>query len=358
MLDFKSMTRRPEFAAFVGMVAVYLAFVWLGWPNFTNGLSTGSWLNFATELGIITMPVALLMIAGHLDLSVGSLLAAGAMTYAILANHFEVSDFLALPAGVLVGVFFGFLNGLIVTRTKLESFIVTLAMNFMLSGIVFGVTRFTTKTVLVSVDVDPDVKRSLGGKSIGGSVIPNLANAFIVWVVLALIVSWILYRSKFGNWIFALGGDETSARAAGVPVDRLTIWLFMGTGFGAGLLGVTQVAIYNSAQTSAGQQYVFFTIIAVVVGGVLLTGGYGSTVGAIFGVLTFSIVVNGIQFTDIDPDWNKLVLGVLLLLAVLSNNTFRKLAMSSGDKKDSSKSTGPAPAEPEVSAMVEEASHV
>ena len=99
----ETLTRRPEFAAFVGTVAVYIFFVWSGWPNFTNAIATGGWLNFATELGIITLPVALVMIAGHLDLSVGSLLASGAMTYAILANHFELTDYLALPAGVLVG---------------------------------------------------------------------------------------------------------------------------------------------------------------------------------------------------------------------------------------------------------------
>jgi simple sugar transport system permease protein len=149
---------------------------------------------------------------------------------------------------------------------------------------------------------------------------------------MALVVSWILYKTKYGNWIFALGGEEVSARAAGVPVERLTIWLFMGSGFGAALLGVIQVALYGSAQTSAGQSYVFYSIIAVVVGGVLLTGGYGSPVGVIFGTWTYAIVSQGIYSTGWDSDWASLILGLMLLIAVLANNTFRRFALTSGDK--------------------------
>jgi simple sugar transport system permease protein len=290
-------------------------------------LVTGGWLNVAAELGLIALPVALVMIAGHLDLSVGSILAAGAMTYAILTGHFGLPDIIGLPAGLAVGTFFGFLNGLIVTKTKLSSFIVTLAMNFGLRGLVFGVTRLTTSTVLVSVEVNETVRSTFGGR-----LYLTFENAIVLWVIMALVVSWLLYKTKYGNWIFALGGDQTSARAAGVPVERVTIGLFMGSGFGSALLGVTQVALFGSAQVSAGQSYVFFSIIAVVVGGVLLTGGYGSPIGVIFGTLTFAIVSQGIYSTGWDSDWSSLILGLLLLIAVFTNNTFRRLALSSGDK--------------------------
>lgn len=334
MLDLRNLTRRPEFAAFVGMLFVFVFFAYFGWPTFTSVLVTAGWLNVAAELGLIALPVALVMISGHLDLSVGSILAAGAMTYAICSGHFDLPDYIGLPAGLAVGTFFGFLNGLIVTKTKLSSFIVTLAMMFGLRGLVFGITRLTTSTVLVAIEVDPTVRDTFGGR-----IWRTYENAIIFWVVMAVVVSWILYRTKYGNWIFAIGGDETSARAAGVPVERTTIWLFMGSGFGAALLGVTQVALFGSAQVSAGQSYVFFSIIAVVVGGVLLTGGYGSPVGVIFGTMTFAIVSQGIYSTGWDSDWASLILGVLLLLAVLSNNTFRRMALSSGDKKSETKTT-------------------
>ncbi|MCB9452851.1 MAG: ABC transporter permease [Anaerolineaceae bacterium] len=351
MSNLKSLTRRPEFAAFIGTLFVFLFFSWFGRPTFTTPLVTAGWLNVAAELGLIALPVALVMVAGHLDLSVGSILAAGAMTYAIITGYFKLPDLIGLPAGLAVGTFFGYLNGLIVTKTKLSSFIVTLAMNFGLRGLVFGITRLTTSTVLVSVEVSETVRGTFGGRifpsmertlnQLTGSEkfflerlnfdirpFSTFENVIVIWAIMAIIVSWILYKTKYGNWIFALGGDETFARAAGVPVEKVTIGLFMGSGFGAALLGVSQVALFGSAQVSAGQSYVFFSIVAVVVGGVLLTGGYGSPVGVIFGTLTFAIVSQGIYSTGWDSDWSSLILGLLLLIAVFTNNTFRRLALS------------------------------
>jgi len=327
MSDLKNLTRRPEFAAFVGTLSVFIFFAYFGWPTFPSVLVTAGWLNVAAELGLIALPVALVMIAGHLDLSVGSVLAAGAMTYAILTGYLGWSDWIGLPAGLAMGTFIGYITGYIVVRTRLSSFIVSLAMNFGIRGLVFGITRLTTGTVLVAVKVDPMVRSIFGGR-----IWKTYEMAILFFVGMAIVVWWILNKTKYGNWIFAIGGDETSARAAGVPVEKTTIWLFMGTGFGSALLGVIQVATYGSAQTSAGQSYVFYSIIAVVVGGVLLTGGYGSPVGVVFGAMTYAIVSQGIYSTDLDSDWASLILGVLLLIAVLTNNTFRRLALSGGEK--------------------------
>ena len=338
MSNLKNMTRRPEFAAFVGTLFVFIFFAWAGWPVFTSVLVTAGWLNVAAELGLIALPVALVMIAGHLDLSVGSVLAAGAMTYAILTGHLGLPDWIGLPAGLAMGAFIGFITGNIVVRTGLPSFIVSLAMLFAVRGLVFGITRLTTSTVLVAVEVSPTVRSIFGGR-----IWKTYEMAILFFAGMALVVSWILYKKKYGNWIFALGGDEISARAAGVPVERLTIWLFMGSGFGAAILGVIQVALYGSAQVSAGQSYVFYSIIAVVVGGVLLTGGYGSPIGVIFGTMTFAIVSQGIYSTGWDSDWASLILGLLLLIAVLANNTFRKLALSSGEKPKEALVTDQAP---------------
>ena len=158
-------------------------------------------------------------------------------------------------------------------------------------------------------------------------------TAVVWWLIVAALVSWILYKTKYGNWIYAIGGDVISARATGIPVNKVRIALFMGSGFGAALVGVIQTAIYNGAQVAAGQSFVFNSIIAVVVGGVLLTGGYGSTIGVILGTITFGIVNQGIYYTGWDADWAALILGLLLLAAVLTNNTFRRLALSGGKKE-------------------------
>ncbi|MEQ6901839.1 ABC transporter permease [Nocardioides sp. YIM 152588] len=355
MTNLGNLVRRPEFAALVGTLFVFVFFAWFGRPNFTSTSGYATWLNVAAELGLVALPVALVMIAGHLDLSVGSIIAAGAMTFAILSGYYDLPSWLGVLAGLSVGVAVGFLNGYIVTRSKLPSFIVTLATLFALQGLVFGVTRLTTGTVLVSVQVDSGVKNIFGGL-IGD----QYETAILFFLGMAALISWILYKTKYGNWIFAIGGDDTSARAAGVPVDRTTIWLYMGSGFGAALLGVIQVSLYGSAQVSAGQSYVFNSIIAVVIGGVLLTGGYGSTIGVIFGTMTFAIVYQGIYYTGWDSDWSSLILGLLLLIAVLANNTFRKLALSGGRSKDKPTSVAEddARVEPEVATQAKEETNV
>ena len=125
-----------------------------------------------------------------------------------------------------------------------------------------------------------------------------------------------------------MGGDNVSARNAGIPTDRLTIVLFMSSGLSAAFVGMSQAILYNSAQVAAGQSFIFNSIIAVVIGGVLLTGGYGSVVGIVLGTLTFSIVNQGIYYTGFDANWASLIIGVLLLIAVLMNNTFRHMALS------------------------------
>lgn len=330
MTRLRSIARRPDFAAFVATAVVYVFFLWAGWPNFHNEINTANWMNFAAGLGVIALPVSLVMIAGHLDLSVGSSLAAGAMTYAVLAGHYEFNDWLGLVAGLAFGALIGLVNGLLVTRTKLPSFIVTLGMLFALQGLAFGLTRLITSNVQTAVQVDDTVKTIFAGKIFG----TNFRMWIVFLIAMTLLVAWVLYRSRFGNWIYAIGGDETSARAAGVPVDRTLICLFIFSGFSSALVGVLQVARFDSAQVSAGQSYVFWSIIAVVVGGVLLTGGYGSPLGVVFGTLTFSIVFSGINVTGWNSDWSNLILGVLLLLAVLANNTFRRVALSSSSSDD------------------------
>ncbi|MCM0620895.1 ABC transporter permease [Nocardioides bruguierae] len=329
------MARRPEFSALMGTIFVFLFFSWFGRPNFLGFAGTATWVNVAAELALISLPVALVMIAGHLDLSVGSVLAAGAMTFAILSGYYGLPSWIGVIAGLAVGALLGLVNGLLVTKVKLPSFIVTLATMFSIQGIVYGVTRLTTGTVLVSVQVDEGVKNIFGGL-----MFDQFETAVLFALAMVLVVSWIVYRTRFGNWVYAIGGDEVSARAAGVPVDRTTVMLYIGSGFGSALLGVIQVALYSSAQVSAGQSYVFNSIIAVVVGGVLLTGGFGSPIGVLFGTMTFAIVYQGIYYTGWDSDWSALILGMLLLIAVLSNNTFRKLAMSAAKPKDKKK---PAP---------------
>jgi simple sugar transport system permease protein len=133
-----------------------------------------------------------------------------------------------------------------------------------------------------------------------------------------------------------MGGDRVSARNAGIPTSRLTIMLFVLSSTSAAFVGMNQAILYNSAQVAGGMSFIFNSIISVVVGGVLLTGGFGSVIGIFFGTITFAIVNQGIYYTNFDRNWSSFIIGVLLLCAVLLNNTFRQSALSYVPKKKKS----------------------
>ena len=322
-LSFGSLLRRPETGSFLGLAAVFIFFTIFGGENFASATGAASWLNVAASLGIVAIPIGLLMIAGELDLSIGSLIPAGSLTIAIISGHYQASVVFGIVAALALGASVGFINGLIVVRTAVPSFIVTLGTMFAVAGLTLGLTVILTGTTSVALKAGPEAKWLLG-HFIGGA----FQVIIFWWLAAALVFGFVLHFTHYGNWIFAMGGDKVSARNAGIPTERMTILLFMASGVSATFVGLCQAILYNSAQVSAGQSYIFNAIISVVVGGVLLTGGYGSVFGIVLGTLTFSIVNQGIYFTSFDANWASLIIGVLLLLAVLMNNTFRKLAMS------------------------------
>jgi simple sugar transport system permease protein len=315
--------RRPEMGSFIGLIAVFIFFSIFGGANFLTAGGAASWLNVAAELGIIALPVGLLMIAGHLDLSVGSVLPASSMTIAIVSGFYHAPIIIGVLAALGLGLAIGFINGLLVVRTKLPSFVVTLATLFAVAGLTLGLSVILTGSTSVALKSGPMVKYLLGAY-VGG----KFQVTIFWWIAAILVVGFILNYARYGNWIFAMGGDSVSARNAGIPTNRLTIALFMSSSLSAAFVGLSQAILYNSAQVSAGQSFIFNSIIAVVIGGVLLTGGYGSAVGIVLGTLTFAIVNQGIYYTGFDANWASLIIGVLLLAAVLMNNTFRNMALS------------------------------
>lgn len=323
-----SLLRRPETGSFLGLAAVFIFFAIFGGSNFASFTGAASWLNVAASLGIVAMPIGLLMIAGELDISIGSLIPAGSMTVAIISGHYGAPIFVGVIAALALGAVVGLINGLLVVRTAVPSFIVTLGTLFAVAGLTLGLSVILTGTTSVALKAGPTAKWLLG-HFIGGA----FQVTIFWWIGAALLFGFILHFTRYGNWILAMGGDKVSARNAGIPTERMTVFLFMVSGVCATFVGLSQAILYNSAQVSAGQSYIFNAIISVVVGGVLLTGGYGSVVGIVLGTLTFAIVNQGIYFTSFDANWASLIIGVLLLVAVLMNNTFRNLALTYAPKK-------------------------
>ena len=325
--------RRPEAGAFLGLVAVLIFFAFFGGVTFLKPAGMSSWLNVAANLGVIAIPVGLLMIAGELDISVGAMVPFGAMTVAVISGHYGLSIWLGIAVAMSFGILVGLINGYMVIKTAVPSLIVTLGSLFAVQGIVLGLTVLITKSTSVALTTEGPAKAIFGDFVFGG----QLQAMVIWWLVVTAVYIFFVHFSRFGNWIFAMGGDKVSARNAGIPTERLTITLFVLSSTSAAFVGMCQAILYNSAQVAGGQSFIFNAIISVVVGGVLLTGGFGSVVGIFFGTITFAIVNQGIYYTDFDRNWSSLIIGVLLLLAVLMNNTFRKMALSYSSKKKGAK---------------------
>jgi simple sugar transport system permease protein len=321
---------RPEVGALFGAIIVWAIFAILAFDRgFVSWRGAATYLEVAAQLGILAVAVALLMIAGEFDLSVGSIIGACSVIAALIPTEFGVNFWWGIIAALVFALAIGFINGLVVVRTQLPSFIVTLASLFIIRGVTVGMTRIVTgRTQVGGLQKLPGFDTAA---LLFASDFPLFDAKFPIsilwWFVVAAISTWVLLRTQFGNWIFAVGGNAVAARMVGVPVTRVKILLFMNTAFAAWLVAMLEVTNARSADVLRGEQREFYAIIAAVIGGVLLTGGYGTVIGAVLGALIYGMVRQGVVFAGIDADWVAAVLGAGLLAAVLVNRYIRQQAL-------------------------------
>jgi len=317
---------RPELGAVAGAIVVWVFFaIVAGDRGFLSLKGAATYLEVSAELGILAVAVALLMIGGEFDLSIGSIVGVVGMTITVLAVHYGWPLWGAILVALVLAWAIGYFNGWMVVRTKLPSFIITLGTLFIFRGATIGITRLITgRTQLGGLDdtVGYGLAKAIFASDavVGGA---KFAITIFWWIALVIVGSWLLRQTRFGNWIFGVGGAQVAARQVGVPVRKVKILLFMGTATAAWLLATIQAVTFTGADTLRGTQSEFEAIIAAVIGGNLLTGGYGSVIGAAFGALIFGIVKQGIVFAGVDADWFMVFMGVMLLVAVLINNFIR-----------------------------------
>jgi simple sugar transport system permease protein len=327
---FANLFRRPEAGAILGMVFVAIFFAAFGGVNFLSLGGIASWLNVAASLGIIAIPIGFLMIAGELDISIGAMVPAASMTIGVTSGYFELPIVVGMALTMFMSLLVGLLNGYLVIRTNVPSLIVTMGTLFGTLGLTLFGSLLLTGNTAVALQAPAWAKAALGDFVFGDV----FQVTVLWWLVFAGLCYYLLHLSPWGNWIFALGGDKVSARNAGIPTDKLTVGLFVLSSMSAGFVGMCQTMLYNSAQVSSGMSFIFNSIISAVIGGVLLTGGFGSVIGIFFGTITFAIVNQGIYYTDFDRNLSSLIIGVMLLAAVMLNNTFRRAALSYRPKKE------------------------
>ena len=321
--------RRPEVGAALAAIAIFLIFalnptsspLWVSQAGFVG------WLTQAWQFGIMAVPVAMLMIGGEFDLSAGVMTGSCAILIALLANGFGWNIWLCMAVSLVFAVLVGLFNGILVVRSKLPSFIVTLATFFVLRGVSVGLVEAlnANSTVVTVLNPPPgtDSARAIFGGTVGSD--PAFPVALFWWLGVTILGTIILSRTTFGNWVFAAGGEPNAARNVGVPVGSTKILLFVGTALGAWLVGTIQFTAGLSAVSEQGVGYELYYIVAAVVGGCLLTGGYGSVIGASIGAAIIGMALQGVIYARWPSQWGFAFLGLLLLFGVIVNAaTFRQ----------------------------------
>ena len=343
----EALIRRPELGAIAGLVLITGFFIATASPTMFTLAGITNFMAPAAQLGIVAIGAALLMIGGEYDLSLGSMIAFAGLIFGASLVTWHMPLPVAILIAFVTAIAIGVINAQIVIRTGLPSFIVTLAFLFVLRGLTLVGLKLASGGATQLRGVKEAVEGNwltpiFSGNAFGGvyawlasqDIIDKFPSGAakvagvpveILWsIALALTSTWVLLRTQFGNWIFAVGGDANAARNSGVPVNRVNTILFIATAACATLVAIITVLDAGSTDARRGFQKEFEAIIAAVIGGCLLTGGYGSAIGAFFGSIIFGMVLIGLTYTTVDQDWYLVFLGGMLLIAVVFNNLIRK----------------------------------
>jgi simple sugar transport system permease protein len=317
---------RPELTALVSTIAVFAFFaIVAGNAGFLTQVGTKNYLQVAAMIGIIGTPVTLLLVAGEFDLSVGTMIGAAGIVVAYPIAIFGWPLWAAAGLGFAFAAMIGAVNGLIVVRLTIPSFLVTLGMMFILRGLGLAVTLIvagTTQIYGLKARLTTDLLYPLFVGNVYG-----LPVAFFWWVALALLGAHILSNTRFGNWILAAGGDADAAAKMGVPVHRVKVVLYMLTSMSAVIVAMLNMFYVDMAEVGQGLGKEFEGITAAVVGGTAITGGIGSPIGTAIGALMFGMISQGFFYTDINDSWFYAIVGGMLLFAVVINTLTRRAAL-------------------------------
>ncbi len=314
----QNILRLKEASAILGLVLVMVAFAMLSDRFLTAGIMI-SVFTVTSELGIMALGVCFLMISGEFDLSVGSVFAIAPMLGASLAAAgFPLS--VGFLVGMALAAVIGFLNGQLVLRTGVPSFIVTLGAMMFLRGVVLAVSGGFPVSYL---EPSPMMQYFGGRTAIG------LRWSGVWFIVLVVLLQIILVRTKYGNHVSAVGGNPGTAKAVGVNVARVKLTNFMLCSMTAALAGFMRFGRFRSVDPTAGRLMELEAIAACVIGGALLTGGYGSIVGAFLGAFLIGVMRSGLILAGAPPYWYQGFIGLVLVISVILNTRIRKMVAGS-----------------------------
>jgi len=311
---------RPEATSVAALVILFVIFSILSPDLFPTKLTYISVMAVAAELGTLSIGVTLLMIGGHFDLSVGAVLGLTSYVTVVLMRDVGLPPIIAAPAAVATGAMLGAINGALVVRFRIHSFVVTLGTMLIWRGVVIALTGGFPITVAI-----PSVFRDV----MSGPLIFGFRMSMVWFFGIGALATFLLTRTRFGNWLQARGQNEQAARNLGVPVDWVTIIAFMITSGLAAVAGVIQVARFASVDALRGEGMELQAVAVTVIGGTLLSGGYGSVIGTILGAITFGVIQVGLVLAGAPGHFFRTLTGVIVVAAVILNTSVaRRMARS------------------------------
>ncbi|WP_304681953.1 ABC transporter permease subunit [uncultured Clostridium sp.] len=263
---------------------------------------------------IIAVGMTFVILTGGIDLSVGSTVAiSGAFAASIIKSTNNV--FLAIIVAGIVGIVIGLINGLLISKGKLQAFIATLATMTIFRGVTLVFTNGT-----------PISKLSESFVNIGNGKLGFIPIPVVITVIVFIIAVYVLTQTRFGRYLYALGGNEDSARLSGINTNKIKTLVYVISGFASSIAGVIIASRIGSASPNAGTGFELDAIAAVVIGGTSLAGGEGRITGTLIGALIIGVLNNGLNLMNISPFYQSIVKGLVILIAVLLDKKSRKKA--------------------------------
>ena len=320
-ISIKQVLVKPEVSTFIMFIVIMVGFYFAN-PRFLDERNIRIVMGITPEYIIVAIGIAILMISGEFDLSVGSVFALVPMAIVQL-THQGFNIWLSITLGLSIGIIIGFINGFITLRFGIPSFIATLGMLYIARSL----------TTVATAGFPPPFPHELPNEMFVYQF--ELFRASLYWSLLvAIILGILLHRSNLGNWIYATGGDVIAASSMGIKTNNIKMFCFILCGFLAGFAGMIQTFRLEAPLPSQGYLLELESIAAAVIGGVSLFGGIGTVIGAMIGAILIRFLESGIIMARIDAEWFRAGLGTLIILSVVFNTYISRRATQIGIKNN------------------------
>ncbi|MBS0571932.1 MAG: ABC transporter permease [Proteobacteria bacterium] len=310
---------QQKLLAFASLIVLVIGFS-LASPNFFQVANIMAILQATSVNGVLAVGVTLIIITGGIDLSIGTLMTFCSVMAGVVLTWWGMPLVLGVAAAIATGALCGLISGTFVARMKIPPFIATLGMMLMLKGL----SLIVTGTKPIYFNSTPGFTTIAQGSLIG-AVIPEfpVPNGVLILFLVAGAAAWVLSRTVLGRYTFALGSNEEAVRLSGVNTAAWKMAIYALSGAICGIAGVLIASRINSAQPALGLGYELEAIAAVVIGGTSLAGGRGTILGTLIGALIMSVLTNGLRVLSVAPEWQTVVTGAIIIVAVYADQLRR-----------------------------------